>query len=270
MPQADFFKQFFKGANLEVEDLFLLESFQLSYFPGWVPERELAVVLYAYPSIKRYIQKISPDISGFIQTTMDKYGPSRNQEDLEKSEDTLVWSMADLLVYNKCPDVYDGLEFHDWDFNEITSISPLEGKVVVEGGAGTGQVTLRLAGIAWQVFAIEPVSRLRVYLRQRVNSAGKDNVFVMDGFLHATPLPDDFADVFITSHALGWHLEDELPEFERLVKSRGTIIHCPGTSKSSGDQDPTHLALVSPQWGYQESEYVEPDGPKRKYWKQVE
>jgi len=45
----------FKGVSLEVEDLYLLEAFQIGYFPGWVPERELAVVLWAYPSIKRFL-----------------------------------------------------------------------------------------------------------------------------------------------------------------------------------------------------------------------
>jgi hypothetical protein len=32
--------------------LFLLESFQISYFPGWVPEREFAAVLWAYPALR--------------------------------------------------------------------------------------------------------------------------------------------------------------------------------------------------------------------------
>ena len=270
MSQGNFFKRFFQGANLEVEDLYLLESFQLSYWPGWVPERELSAVLWAYPAIKRHILKKCPEITEFINTTQNKHGPPSNGEELVKAEDTLVWTIADLLVYNKCPEVYDGLVFHNWDFSEITNLTSLTGKVVVEGGAGTGQVTLRLATVARQVFAIEPVTRLRVFLRERLKTGRQDNVFVMDGFLHSIPLPDDFADVFITSHALGWHLEEELPEFERLVKPGGAIIHCPGTAVSSGENDPTHLTMLSPQWGYQVSTFLGPDGPKRKYWKQVD
>ena len=34
------FRSPFKGAQLEVNDLLLLESFQISYLPGWVPEKE--------------------------------------------------------------------------------------------------------------------------------------------------------------------------------------------------------------------------------------
>ena len=264
-----FFKKFFEGAALEIEDLYLLEAFQLTYWPGWAPERELAAVLWGHPAIKRFLLKKCPEISDFIAGVQKKYGPASSSEELADCEDILVWTIADLLVYNKCPEVYDGLVFHNWDFDEVTRITPLDGKTVIEGGAGTGQVTCHLAERAESVFAVEPVSRLREFIRDKTRKAGLKNIFVLDGFLHAIPLPDNYADVIITSHALGWHLDDELPEFERLVKPGGTIIHCPGTALSSGEDDPTHLALVSPKWAYKVSEYSEPDGLKRKYWKQV-
>ena len=269
MSQASFFKKFFNNADLEVEDLFLLESFQLSYLPGWIPEGPFSNVLYAYPAIRRHLTKKCPEIADFISKVMEDNKPATCAEEVKKAEDELIWTIADLLVYNKCPDVYDSLEFHQWDFNEIMEITPLDEKVVVEGGAGTGKVTFRIAKYAHQVFAVEPVSRLRQYLRDKIASEGWENVFVMDGFLHSIPLPDNFADVLITSHALGWHLEKELPEFERITKPGGFIIHCPGTALSSGDDDPTHLALVSPKFGYRMSIYKEPDGPKRKYWKKI-
>jgi SAM-dependent methyltransferase len=225
--------------------------------------------LWEYPAIKRFLFKKCPEISLFIEGVTTEFGPTSDAEELAAFEDTLVWTIADLLVYNKCPEVYDLLEFHDWDFNEVTGITPLDGKVVVEGGAGTGQVTLRLAQRAKQVYAVEPVTRLRQFIRDKVQKAKYDNIYVLDGFLHSIPLPENSADIFITSHALGWHLEDELPEFERVVKPGGYIIHCPGTAASSGD-DPTHTALVSLEWGYEAAAYQEPDGTKRKYWVQVQ
>jgi ubiquinone/menaquinone biosynthesis C-methylase UbiE len=266
---VDLFKKFFEGAELEVEDLYLLEAFQLTYWPGWAPERELAAVLWGNPAIKRFLLKKCPEISDFIEGAQKKYRPASSPEELAECEDTLVWTIADLLVYNKCPEVYDGLAFHNWDFKEVTRITPLDGKTLVEGGAGTGQVTFHLADYAASVFAIEPVTRLRDFIRDKAKAAGLKNIFVLDGFLHAIPLPDNFAEVLVTSHALGWHLEDELLEFERVVRPGGYIIHCPGTALSSGEDDPTHQALVSPKWAYAVAEYLEPDGPKRKYWKQV-
>ena len=81
-------------------------------------------------------------------------------------------------------------------------------------------------------------------------------------------LPDNYADVLITSHALGWKLEDELWEFERVVKKGGFIIHCPGTADEDGDEY-VHYRLISPDWQYDFSGYRESDGWKRKYWKQL-
>ncbi len=64
MASADVFKRMFKGVSLEIEDLYLLEAFQIEYFPGGVPERELDVVLWAYPAIRRYLTKWCPSIDG--------------------------------------------------------------------------------------------------------------------------------------------------------------------------------------------------------------
>ena len=175
---------------------------------------------------------------------------------------------ADLIVYNKCPEAYDSLEFHNWDFGEITMITNLDLKVVIDGGAGIGRVALEAARAARQVFAVEPVSRLRQFIRQKALQVGLRNVFVVDGVLDAIPLPDGFADVLITSHALGWRLEDELREFERVVKGGGFIIHCPGTAEVLAAEE-THSHLISPAWGYEVSRYRESDGWKRKYWKHL-
>lgn len=266
--RANVFRNMFKGVHLELEDLYLLEAFQIEYFPGWVPERDLAAVLWATPSIRRFLVKKCPSISGFLESILAQHGPARNAQELERCTQAVVWAIADLLVYNKCPEAYDSLEFHNWDFREITMITSLERKVVVDGGAGTGRVTLEAARTARQVFAVEPVARLRQFIRQRASQVGLKNVFVIDGFLDAIPLPDGFADVLITSHALGWRFEDELREFERVVKGSGLIIHCPGTAEVPTEEE-FHSRLISPDWGYEFSRYRESNGWKRKYWKRL-
>lgn len=265
---ADAFHRMFPGVSLEVEDLFLLESFQIGYLPGLIPERELAAVLRAHPAIKRFLVRRRPSITAFIEGVLARFGPADNQQELADCSDKLVWTIADLLIYHKCPEAYDSLEFHNWDFGEVTKITPLKRKVVIDGGAGTGRVALEAAGTARHVFAIEPVTRLRQFIREKALKAGFSNVFVSDGFLDAIPLPDDFADVLITSHALGWRLPDELAEFERVVKKGGFIIHCPGTAEIAREEK-QHSVLVSPAYRYQFSRYRESDGWKRKYWKQL-
>jgi len=54
-----------------IEDLYLLEAFQVAYLPGWVPEREFAVVLQDSETNQRYeveIQLGATDESHIIRT----------------------------------------------------------------------------------------------------------------------------------------------------------------------------------------------------------
>ncbi|UCB44103.1 MAG: hypothetical protein JSV77_05585 [Dehalococcoidales bacterium] len=67
MASADTFKLMFKGVSLDAEDLLLLESFQISYLPGWVPEQEFAALLIAHPDIKRFLVNKCPTIAYFVE-----------------------------------------------------------------------------------------------------------------------------------------------------------------------------------------------------------
>jgi SAM-dependent methyltransferase len=262
-----YFKKVYKGVRLEVDDLVLLESFQIAYFPGWIPEPEFAAVLKSKPEIKRYLVQRCPEITGFVESVLHQHGERADLPKLKDCYDTVVWTVADMLVYNKSPEVYDRLPFHGWDFAEVTSLVDLTGRTVIDAGAGTGRVALEAAQTAGTVFAVEPVARLREFIRFKVTEKNLRNCYVVDGFLHHLPFPDAFADILITSHALGWKLEDELAEFERVVKKGGMIIHCPGTAV--GAEEDRHRTLVESPWSYEFSEYDETDGKKRKYWKRI-
>jgi len=257
----------FHEARLQVEDLFLLEEFQIAYLPGWAPERELAALLHHLPALRYFMALRCPHVKDYLSGLVERFPPAADAQELALCAERVVWTVADLLVYQKCPEVYDNQPFHAWDFNEVTSITPLDGKTVVDAGAGTGRVALEAALSAGSVFAVEPVSRLRRFIRQKAESRRISNLYVLDGFLHAIPLPQGFADVLITSHALGWQLERELAEFERVVKPGGWVIHCPGTADST--EEDIHQTLVSPPWGYAWAHYEEADGLKRKYWKRL-
>jgi hypothetical protein len=261
------FRRMFRDATLEIEDLFLLESFQIALLPGWVPERELAVVLAARPEIARFFVARCPEVAGFVEPLIERSPAATDAGYVAACGDEVVWTIADLLVYNKCPEVYDRLPFHGWDFAEITSLVDLTGKTVIDCGAGTGRVALEAAETAASVFAVEPVSRLRQFIRMQARQRGLRNVYVVDGFADCLPFPNSFADVVITSHALGWRLPEELRELERAVRSPGAIIHCPGTAV--GVEDDQHAALIGAPWAYEFSEYDEADGRKRKYWKHI-
>lgn len=258
----------FDNAHLEIEDLYLLEAFQIAYLPGYVPECEFAGVLLTYPSIERFLRKRCPDVTAFLERIKEKHPSKPDARRLPDLEEKVVRGIDDLVGYNRCPEVYDAAPFHAWDFREVTSIVDLDDRVVFDVGSGTGRVALEAAQYARHVFAIEPVSRLREFIRNKAADLGLRNLFVGDGFLHSIPFPDDFADVLVTSHALGWRLQDELRELERVVKQGGYLVHCPGTAETPREEG-QHRALTSPQWGYEFSRYQESDGWKRKYWKVV-
>lgn len=267
MSSAIHFRKRFPGVILEVDDLLLLESFQIALLPGWVPERELGVVLRARPEIARFLVSRCPEVTSFVNSVNRKDSCSIPPDEVKSCGDYVVWTIADLLVYNKCPEVYDSQPFHGWDFAEITSIVDLSDKTVVDGGSGTGRVALEAAETAAAVFAVEPVSRLRQFIRTKAKRKGLSNVYVVDGFLDQLPFPDSFADVAITSHALGWKLPEELRELERIAQTPGVLIHCPGSAVDAEDNQ--HADLIAPPWAYEFSEYDEADGRKRKYRKYI-
>ena len=258
----------FSGVELELSDLYLLESFQISYLPGWIPEEEFACVIEHNPEIAVFLEKKYPPIALFINRIREENSSSVPDKCSRECAERLLWTIADMLVYGKCPEVYDSLDFHSWDFGEITSITPLEGLTVIDAGSGTGRVALEAAETASSVYAVEPVTRLRRFIREKASLQNKSNLHVTDGFLHCMPFPDSFADVLITSHALGWRLDSELREFERVVGNGGHIIHCPGTPLEDNSGS-IHEVLISPEWGYSFGVYSETDGDKRKYWKQL-
>ena len=49
MRTYDHLRKVFIGAELELSDLYLLESFQISYLPGWVSESDFACVIKHNP-----------------------------------------------------------------------------------------------------------------------------------------------------------------------------------------------------------------------------
>lgn len=257
-------RRMFPGVELEPEDLYYLEPFQLEYLPGWIPGTDLARLVGAYPGIGSFMGRRCPAMEAFLEGAM-REGPVE-KGDPEEAFQRALWSIADMIVYGKCPEVYDALEFHGWDFSEVTSIVPLDGLRVIDAGSGTGRVALEAALTAEEVWAVEPVGRLREFIMERCLEEGIGNIHVVDGFLHRMPFPDGFADLLITSHALGWRIHEELPEMERVVREGGHIIHCPGTSLLEGDSH-VHRTLTSSAWGYACAIYEESDGSKRKYWK---
>jgi methylase of polypeptide subunit release factors len=262
---ADALRAQFPDLDPVVDDLFLLESHQIAGLPDRAPREALGVVLRARPDLARFLvarcQSIEPLVAGLVD------GREPSGPEFSVAEDELVWEIADLIVYQRAPEMYDEAVRSGWGRSALAEIEPLEGKVIVDAGAGTGHVTFAVAAHAATVFAVEPVATLRDFIRDKAQRSALGNVHVIDGLLSAIPLPDDSADALITQRAIGWDFEAELDEIERIVRSGGVALHLLGDPYPAGEDALWHRELLA--GGYEQASYGDGHSACRKYFKTI-
>jgi SAM-dependent methyltransferase len=252
--------------SLSFNSLLLLEGEQLSWFPGWLNESELGFALLANPVVEWYLRHKCPEIDKWVEGVMRQARDRKpiNAKRAREAELHVLSQINDLLVYAVDPSIYDAQPFLAWDSEELRSLADWQGKLVVDIGSGTGRLAFVAAEAgAWVVFAVEPVANLRAYIRKKASGKGLRNVFPVDGLITRLPFPDEFVDITMGGHVFGDLPQAEYQEMMRVTKPGGSVILCPGSSKSEG---PAHDFLLAQgfEWGW----FEEPgDGPKRKYWK---
>jgi len=238
----------FPQISLSWEDLLLLETFQIKYLPDRVPQKEFAILLHAYPVVYRFLISKNPFLAAFFNGIMEENKPEGNDQPVEEQCQEALWEIADLIIYNKHPDIFDTQAPVKWEIEEITAITPLEGKVVADVGAGSGRIAFLVAPFAQTVYAVEPLASFRCFMKEKAEESEVRNLFVMDGYLDSIPLPNHTLDVLVTSNAIGWKLEEELREIERVVRPGGRVIHL--FHMDIKQDNPFHNILVSSLWNY--------------------
>ncbi|MDY6966156.1 MAG: methyltransferase domain-containing protein [Halobacteriota archaeon] len=249
----DILRQTYEGVDLKVEDLYLLEACDLEGLHERVTHQALAAVIHANPALRRVWSARYPEICAFIDMITTEYGPAPTKKELDLLTDKVVWEIAELLIYHCYPEIYEERVSISWDFEELTTEVSLDDRVVVDVGAGTGRIAFQAAPLARWVFAVEPVSSFRRFMRERIRNEGIKNVYVIDGFLSNIPLPDGFVDVLATCQAFGWSLLDELSEIERVVRLGGSAIHFSGMLVD--ENGPIYPVITSAKWGYECKQY---------------
>lgn len=248
--------------------LLLLEQVQLSWFPGWVPEAELAVALRANPAVEWFMRHKCPAIQPWLDQVLSApaTSPPPGAAQVRQAELAVMTTINDLLVYAIAPAIYDALPFLGWDERELTGLVDFAGKTVIDIGSGTGRQALIAARAgAHAVFAVEPVANLRLYIQQKARAAGLRNIFPVDGLITDLPFPGGFADVVMSGHVFGDQPAAECAEMARVARPGGMVILIPGNNDID---NPAHAELVAQ--GYAWSRFEEPtDGIKRKYWKVI-
>ncbi len=265
MRYADQLRATFSGLQLGLDDLPAIEPHDLATLADRVPPRAFAAVLHAHPVLRESLLAKAPGLAAFIEQVLVEHDPVRDEAELAELAGDLVWEIADLIVYAKHPEIYDRRTDSGWDFSEITAVESIAGKMVIDAGAGTGRLAFAAALEAKLVLAVEPGVAMRRFIGEKAAREGIKNVVPIEGFLHAIPVPDNFVDALITAHAIGWNLEAELQEIERVVKPGGFSVHLTGFPFD--EANPIHDAVTGAPWHYQTAAYRETTGVKRKYWK---
>jgi SAM-dependent methyltransferase len=241
---GDRLRQLFPDLEPSVDDLFLLEAHQVEGLASRAAPADLAALLHAHPAVRTYLETRHPPIGSHLDALQAAHRPLGGRA-LAVAQERLLWEIADEIVYQRAPEAYDAFAGRDWDDRWVTEVADLEGATVIDAGAGTGVVAFGVLHLARVVFAVEPVARLRAYMRQKAAGSRAADLYVLDGTLDAIPLPPSTANVLITNRAVGWRLAAEIAEVERVVRDDGVAVHLTGMASPARDGDALHVALTA-------------------------
>lgn len=106
--------------------------------------------------------------------------------------------------------------------------APRPDEVAVDVGAGTGLLSLELASMGLEVWAIDISPSMCEYLRTKAASAGVDGIHVSVASAVSLPLVDGMADLVVSNYCFH-HLDDAgklraLAEVRRVLKPGGRVV----------------------------------------------
>ncbi len=142
-------------------------------------------------------------------------------------------------VYDRYADRYQRLvSREDYQGNiprALGEITPLEGKDVVESGAGTGRLTCLLAPRVRSIRAFDASPHMLEVAGARLKHSGLANWSTSAGDHRALPLPGQCADLAIAGWSVcylvdwaggGWQAEVEraLAELQRVLRPGGVLV----------------------------------------------
>lgn len=254
---ANHLRAMFPDLELTADDVRLLEPHQIAALAGRVDTQVMADAIAANPEIADHLIERYPPIGGYLEHLPE----SATSRDPAATQDFL-WEVADWFSYVKAPEMYDAHALHNWDFSAITEEFDLAGCTVIDAGAGTGRISFAAAPLAAVVYALEPTERLRRYIDEKAAAHHITNIKTMAGTLDAVPLPAAVADAVLTCRAIGWSLDNELEEIERVIRRGGIAIHL-GMPDPPVQNQPLHDGLIGN--GYTSSPYVHAGDPSLKY-----
>jgi len=254
--------------DLQMSDLLLRDPYYVRLnLRG--PYRELGdtffIGLLNAPEVVGFFGEVCPEDDEWLRVGLERVYP-QDSEQVRLAEGRVLQRTWNFNMA-KSPELWDALPWSYWDPSTIYDRIELRGKTVLDVGAGTGQVSLRCAPFADEVWALEPVARLRRYLERKMGACGFRNVRTIRGVLAALPLPDASVDAAILSNgSFGWSPEAELRELERVTRPGGAILLLAPCNFSHEET----LAKIEAAGGYEPFEFEIPcEGEKPAFFKRL-
>jgi len=167
----------------------------------------------------------------YAPSDLSVFGPEERRRFLAsgdadpRTNAALAWE----LLYRLEPDLYDRLVRAEPLHPGILKWLPRSVDRAVEVGAGSGRLTVQLAGRCGELVAVEPAAPLRRILQARLRGTGQEGrVRVVGGFFDDLPAPDGWADLVIACSSFtpeaGHGADAGLREMERCCAPGGLVV----------------------------------------------
>ena len=214
--------------------------------------RNMGIALAANPQVTWYMARRCPEHASNIESVMQGGHLDATPEAIRAAEVAIMGSIEDWITYTT-PEVMDtSCDFiYAWDKQRLYDLADFTDKVVLDVGSGSGRLAFAAAERASMVYASEPVSKLREYLRDKIAREGILNMRVVDGMAHSLAYPDSTFDIVMSGHVVGDDYDNEIAELTRVTKPGGWLIDCPGATVGTANHSPEAV-----QQGFEEFHYV--------------
>ena len=161
--------------------------------------QNLGVALAYNPAVAWYCKKKAPEIAGHVEKLIATAPNGCTKEWIRQAEcyvlDQYDWAVVYVypeIMNQNCPYI------NNWDKRKHARFTPAS---------------------LW---------RLRDFMRKKIEQEEIRNVAVLDGMCDCPPYEDSTIDIVMSGHVLGDDYDKELAELERVTKSGGWILDCPG------------------------------------------
>jgi ubiquinone/menaquinone biosynthesis C-methylase UbiE len=199
---------------------------------GWYSNNEyryhFGIILANNQVIQWYFMEKCPEGKERVNELIKNVPQNLPQNEIRKSEMYILDKIDSFVVY-VYPEIMENLNYIKyWTPDKLLSIIDFSDKIILDIGSGTGRLAFAAANTAKYIYAIEPVDRLREYLRDKKNKLGIKNIRISDGRIEEIPYPDNIFDIVMSGHVMGDNYDQEMTEMVRVVKNGGYIITCIG------------------------------------------